>query len=116
MILLRLRALTQHSKSSWSLPAIWRSLSTVKSKSKTEREWMEPLSWHPPAPGRVGDSSDDVDTPALVVDMDVLDRNLQAMSKQMQQYPNVAVRPHAKAHKCPQLATLQVGTRLPSLL
>ena len=113
MILLRLRALTQHGKLAWSLPAYWRSLATVKCKSESERQAMEPLSWHPPPPCRVGDNIDDVDTPALVVDMDVLDRNLQAMSKQMQQYPNVAVRPHAKAHKCPQLANLQVGIRLP---
>jgi len=125
MILLRLRTIARYGsvlvpslKSDLqrvSLSSICRPLLTVK------HEWndpmpmampmamaMEPLSWRPPPPCQVGDNSEDLDTPALVVDMDVVDRNLRALSKQMQQYPNVSVRPHVKAHKCPQLAKLQV--------
>ena len=119
MILLRLRTLTRYG--SILVPSLKSDLqrvsslsSTCRSLLKVKHEWndrmaaMEPLSWRPPPPCRVGDNSEDVDTPALVVDMDVVDRNLRALSKQMQQYPNVSVRPHVKAHKSPQLAKLQV--------
>ncbi len=68
---------------------------------------MDPA-WRPPAPCVVGDSVKDIDTPALVVDLDRIEYNLKAMGKLMEKYPGVAVRPHIKAHKCPALAAMQV--------
>ena len=68
---------------------------------------MDP-SWTPPAPCRVGDRLRDVDTPALVLDLDKMDANRTSLRNIMAQYPSVAVRPHAKAHKCPPIARLQV--------
>ena len=66
------------------------------------------LSWRPPVPAIVGDSVTDVQTPALLIDMANFEYNLNQMAKSMQKYPAVAVRPHAKAHKCPAVAKLQV--------
>jgi D-serine deaminase-like pyridoxal phosphate-dependent protein len=48
----------------------------------------------------------DLDTPALVVDLDVLERNLDAMADATAG-AGVALRPHAKTHKCPEVARLQ---------
>ena len=69
---------------------------------------MDP-SWKPGAPCCVGDNIKDIDTPALVIDLDVMDYNRQALKDIMEKFPGVAVRPHAKAHKCPMIARLQVG-------
>ena len=57
-------------------------------------------------PARVGDSVEDVDTPALVVDLDPLERNLDLMANAARG-SGVALRPHAKSHKCPDIALLQ---------
>jgi len=58
------------------------------------------------APARVGDSVEDIDTPALVVDLDPLERNLDLMANAARG-SGVALRPHAKSHKCPDIALLQ---------
>jgi D-serine deaminase-like pyridoxal phosphate-dependent protein len=58
-------------------------------------------------PARVGDSVDDIDTPALVVDLDALERNLDLMAGATRG-AGVALRPHAKSHKCPAIAELQM--------
>ena len=70
-------------------------------------------SWTPPQPANVGDSLADVQTPALIVEVDYLERNMMQMSKIMGKYPHVAVRPHVKAHKAPAIGKLQV-CHLPS--
>ena len=64
--------------------------------------------WKAPPPCRVGDNVQDVDTPALLVDLDKMENNLKKLPEIMKAYPGVAVRPHGKAHKCPALAGLQV--------
>jgi D-serine deaminase-like pyridoxal phosphate-dependent protein len=46
-------------------------------------------------------------TPALVVDADVLEQNLQTMARHAAE-TGVALRPHAKTHKCLELARLQL--------
>lgn len=51
----------------------------------------------------------DVDTPALVVDLDALEANLKTLSASMEAFPGVAARPHAKSHKTAELAALQVS-------
>ena len=48
-----------------------------------------------------------IDTPALVVDLDAMQRNLQRMQAYATQH-NVRLRPHAKMHKSGQLALLQM--------
>jgi D-serine deaminase-like pyridoxal phosphate-dependent protein len=58
-------------------------------------------------PARVGDAVDDIDTPALIVDLDAFERNLDLMANAAQG-AGVALRPHAKAHKCPDIAELQI--------
>jgi len=63
------------------------------------------MSQQPPA--RVGDAVGDIDTPALVVDLDVLERNLDLMANAVRGAA-VALRPHAKSHKCPDIAFAQI--------
>jgi D-serine deaminase-like pyridoxal phosphate-dependent protein len=57
-------------------------------------------------PARAGDSVEDIDTPALVVDLDPLERNLDLMANAVRG-SGIALRPHAKSHKCPDIALLQ---------
>ena len=58
-------------------------------------------------PARPGDSVDDVDTPALIVDLDAFERNLDLMTNAVHA-AGVALRPHAKSHKCPDIAFAQI--------
>jgi D-serine deaminase-like pyridoxal phosphate-dependent protein len=53
----------------------------------------------------VGDSVDSIDTPALVLDLDAFERNLDQM---MAAAGGMRVRPHAKSHKCPEVARQQI--------
>ena len=55
----------------------------------------------------VGISMWDLDTPALVVDLDALEGNLATM-QQTVRANGIASRPHAKTHKCPAIARLQL--------
>jgi D-serine deaminase-like pyridoxal phosphate-dependent protein len=55
----------------------------------------------------VGDRWEDIDTPALVVDLDTLEDNLQRMAAFAQQ-SGIRLRPHAKSHKCPAIARKQI--------
>ncbi|XP_019615272.1 PREDICTED: uncharacterized protein LOC109463033 isoform X1 [Branchiostoma belcheri] len=63
----------------------------------------------PRAPCRIGDALCDIDTPALLVDLDKLEENLKTMPRTLEKYSNLKLRPHAKSHKCPTLAKLQVS-------
>lgn len=47
-------------------------------------------------------------TPALVVDLDTLDRNIARMAEAAS-LAGLALRPHAKTHKCPQIAERQIA-------
>lgn len=58
-------------------------------------------------PARPGDPVAAIDTPALVVDLDALDRNLSAMAGYARRH-GLRLRPHAKMHKCAALARRQV--------
>lgn len=51
----------------------------------------------------VGTPVESLDTPSLVVDLDVLDANIQVMTGLLAEY-GVSWRPHAKAHKSPAVA------------
>jgi len=52
-----------------------------------------------------GDQS--LDTPLIAVDLDVLQRNIAEMAALAASY-GVALRPHAKTHKSPHIARMQV--------
>ena len=58
--------------------------------------------------GQVGISKWDLDTPALCVDLDALEVNLVTMQRTMAAN-GIASRPHAKTHKCPAIARLQLA-------
>ncbi len=51
----------------------------------------------------------DLDTPCLVLDLDILERNLQKMQAAVGQ-AGKNIRPHAKTHKCSSLARMQIET------
>ena len=56
----------------------------------------------------IGVSKWELDTPALCVDLDKMDQNLATMKKKLAG-SGVASRPHAKTHKCPAIAKLQLA-------
>jgi D-serine deaminase-like pyridoxal phosphate-dependent protein len=60
-----------------------------------------------PPPAEVGMTVDQVDTPALLLDLDALERNLDALDRSLSGR-SVRVRPHAKSHKCPRIALEQM--------
>ena len=57
----------------------------------------------------LGVSKWELDTPALCVDLDTLERNIATMKARLAS-TGVATRPHAKTHKCPAIAKLQLAT------
>jgi D-serine deaminase-like pyridoxal phosphate-dependent protein len=50
----------------------------------------------------------DVDTPALLLDLDSFERNLDRLDQSLAGF-KVRVRPHAKSHKCPEIALRQMA-------
>lgn len=61
-----------------------------------------------PPPARIGDTIDDVDTPALLVDLDAFERNLDRMQA-MAATAGIDLRPHAKTHKSVDVAQAQMA-------
>src|SRR6202023_518492 len=59
-------------------------------------------------PAEIGAAVADIDTPALVVDLDALDRNIAKMAE-FSRSTGVRVRPHAKTHKSPAIALRQIA-------
>lgn len=49
-----------------------------------------------------------IPTPALIVDLDAFEANLQKMAKHAKQ-AKCSLRPHAKTHKCPEIARRQIA-------
>ncbi len=49
----------------------------------------------------------DLDTPTLLIDVRVLDRNLRKMAKYCNDH-KLRLRPHTKTHKMPEIARLQL--------
>lgn len=60
-----------------------------------------------PAPAEPGMPFADVDTPALIIDLDAFERNLTRMADVAKRY-GIRVRPHAKTHKSPFIAHKQI--------
>ncbi|HVN82693.1 MAG TPA: D-TA family PLP-dependent enzyme [Terriglobia bacterium] len=50
---------------------------------------------------------DELDTPAVVVDLDILEKNLNKLADYCNQY-NLRLRPHTKTHKIPEIARMQI--------
>jgi len=61
-----------------------------------------------PCPARAGMTLDDVDTPALLVDLDAYERNLDRMAALLDGGA-AKLRPHAKTHKSPLVASEQIA-------
>ncbi|MCE2946162.1 MAG: DSD1 family PLP-dependent enzyme [bacterium] len=67
------------------------------------------------APARIGDPLSDIDTPALIVDLDAFERNIARMAARVAAMrasggnPALQLRPHAKTHKSPDIAARQVA-------
>ena len=50
---------------------------------------------------------EDLDTPAVIVDLDIMERNLNSLADYCRQN-QLALRPHTKTHKTPQIAKMQI--------
>jgi 3-hydroxy-D-aspartate aldolase len=59
------------------------------------------------APASIGQRLEEVDTPALILDMDGFERNQKTLFDLVE--GRVRVRPHAKTHKCPDVAKRQLA-------
>jgi hypothetical protein len=70
------------------------------------RRLRQPMPLHPPA--QAGQRFSEIDTPALVLDLDAFERNLVAMAAYTQAH-GVRLRPHAKTHKSPEIALRQIA-------
>lgn len=62
----------------------------------------------PRPPASAGIPLEDVDTPALVLDLDALERNIARMAESVKG-SGVRLRPHAKSHKCAEIARRQIA-------
>jgi 3-hydroxy-D-aspartate aldolase len=60
-----------------------------------------------PPPASLGQRLDEVDTPALVLDLDAFERNLAILKKKIP--ARIRVRPHAKTHKSADIAKRQIA-------
>ena len=58
-------------------------------------------------PAEIGMSLEDVDTPALLLDLDAFERNLDRMAAAIADKP-VKLRPHSKSHKCAVIGLEQI--------
>lgn len=61
-----------------------------------------------PPPAEIGDNMQDVDTPALMIDLDAFEANVAAMAKTVSNY-GMRLRAHSKTHKCPEVARRQIA-------
>src|SRR6187402_2537589 len=57
-------------------------------------------------PANPGDTLDAIETPALVVDVDAFERNIDRMAEATRA---IRLRPHAKSHKCATIARAQLA-------
>lgn len=59
-------------------------------------------------PADIGMPLDNVDTPALLIDLDAFERNIARLAQAVAG-TSVRLRPHAKSHKCPVIALRQIA-------
>jgi 3-hydroxy-D-aspartate aldolase len=60
------------------------------------------------APAKVGQKLDEVDTPALILDLSSFEKNQQTLFDSVKKR-SIRVRPHAKTHKCPEVGKRQIA-------
>src|SRR6202049_4306393 len=60
------------------------------------------------APAKIGSHVSEVDTPALLIELDALERNIRRMQERIAG-TKLRLRPHAKTHKSTAIANLQVA-------
>ena len=58
-------------------------------------------------PASVGQRLEEVDTPALILELDAFEKNLRTLKEAVG--GRVRIRPHAKTHKCPEVAKRQIA-------
>ena len=61
------------------------------------------------APGAVGMHVSEVDTPALLIELDALERNIRRMQGRVAEGGRVSLRPHSKTHKSTAIANMQIA-------
>jgi len=61
-----------------------------------------------PQPAEIGNFVDQIETPALVVDLDAYEQNMDVMAATVAKH-GVRFRPHAKTHKSPEIALEQIA-------
>jgi len=59
-------------------------------------------------PAAIGMPLAEVDTPCLLLELDAFERNIRRLTESLQGR-RIALRPHAKSHKCPQIAQRQIA-------
>src|SRR5205809_536248 len=59
-------------------------------------------------PAQIGDTIDEIDTPALIVDLDAFEHNVHKLAS-FARSAGVRLRPHAKTHKCPTISLKQIA-------
>lgn len=83
----------------------------LRCEDRLKSDWIfhEPRSpMSPWKAARPGDHLSAVDTPALILDLDAFERNLERMVTALRGC-NMRLRAHAKSHKCPEIALRQVA-------
>jgi D-serine deaminase-like pyridoxal phosphate-dependent protein len=60
------------------------------------------------SPAQIGMPLSEVDTPALILDLDAFEHNLKLLNDSLTGR-DVKLRPHAKSHKCPEIALRQIA-------
>lgn len=60
------------------------------------------------APARIGAPIEELDTPALLVELDAFEHNLRKLAEFCRK-AGIRLRPHAKTHKCPSIALKQIA-------
>ena len=58
-------------------------------------------------PASVGQRIEELDTPALILELDAFEKNLATLARAVA--GKVRVRAHAKTHKCPEIAKRQIA-------
>src|SRR3954471_24986155 len=61
-----------------------------------------------PSAAAIGMPLAEVDTPCLMLDLDAFERNLKRLPDSLSGKP-IRLRPHAKSHKCPEIALRQIA-------
>jgi len=59
-------------------------------------------------PAQPGDLVSSIQTPALLIDLNAFEENLALVHTYLKKHPNVSCKPHAKSHKCNEIAKLQI--------